>query len=435
MTLADAKPLLGTSALSPDKCRQTTYSIVLSVVLSLAFLAVFWHPASYFRNPESMRSFFGGESPEGSWQWQGAWSWQQAPFKYRILFHQVVDWSACALLRLMPDHNTLVVYYWALALVSFLSFVWAGIALANLLGSIGFGNLARAMGVVVWLAIPAVHNAYLYPMDSKEDFLGYAIFFKGIEAIVRDRRRSILIFTLLGAATRETLLLLPILYVISNAGSFLHTLTCLGAGIAVQIIIRTSMGFEDYAAIEQGLSYNLGHPFAALLGAFFVFGFLWPFITRRFRCDALHDFASSILRPRQVRNMNAPSPEKFDRMFVPAFVILVATHFFLGRMQESRISALLTPWAVAGFVGLWMNQRITSRRLRLCILAPALVMGAILALEFTGVGTHFRETVNPVLGQFAVKSWWFEAYVQLALLAYVLTVFHRSIERQAHSTL
>lgn len=389
---------------SSDLVRRLT----LIATLLLAFLFAFARPDSYLHDGASMVGFFRGDGVIPS-SLDEVWPWTIAPFKYRLLFHVVVDRLAAALSFVWPTESPVLVYFVALGVVSAASFVLAGLALGRLLRVLGFRGLDQALGVALFLLLPAVHNAYVYPTCTKEDFLAYAIFWEGITALLNAASRRFLLLTLLGALTRETLLILPLLGLLRPDTRRKAALGLLLA-VGIQLSIRYFMGLEQYGVLQMGLLFNAKHPATSVLGAFLVLGGTWVSIAA---------YAERALRGGDSADPALAVRTTFARWFLPVASLILVNHFFFGRMNEIRISFLLAPWGIAATVLALRQVSSTQLFPPRSLLLPAAFLSLAVLVEASGLGSRLRGTLNPHFKNFTAPVWWAEIYLQAVLGLYI----------------
>jgi len=346
------------------------------LVASIVMLDAPW---SFYRSPAALTAYFGGGPAElASWSWPvGSWSWDEAPFRYRVLFHGSVD----ALATIIAVGVSRPTAYWLAMLVAqSAAVVLAALGVDRLVSAIGGSGPQRVGAQIAWLALPPVHLAFAYPVQTKEDFLAYALLFFGLAEFLRGRWRGVLVISMLGALTRETLLLLPLVHALGYKGSWQHRLAPLGAALSIHAGLRLALGHASYDALK--LDENFSSPAAVIVSLALVLGAGWAWL-------------------------RGPGP--LSRWLPVALVMLVGTHLVLGRVQEIRISLLLAPWLLSRVV------EFAGLRVRWLALVGTVV--AIVAVEGLGWGRMLREVLNPHIDQFASRVWSVAAYAQIVLLA------------------
>jgi hypothetical protein len=194
----------------------------------------------------------------------------------------------------------------------------------------------------------------------------------------------------LGAFTRETLMLLPAIALFVGTIPIAYRVGSLLAGVAIHVGIRASLGFEDYDAVM--LDENLQWPVLSIAALASVLGFGWIGIAAGVaRLGRRVSEPGDSRPPSQLRSLS-----QFWSWLPVTAAALIPAHFILGRAEEIRISALMAPWAVV-------------------------------------LGTHLRIAVGPLIGQFGHTIWWIEFYVQVIAAAGLLAVVFKSRRTAAPS--
>jgi hypothetical protein len=103
--------------------------------------------------------------------------------------------------------------------------------------------------------------------------------------------------------------------------------------------------------------------------------------------------------------------------------LLFVAHFFMGRIQEIRIAALLSPFVVLAAVDFLRQRRFAHRNLFFVALACGSVFVGVLALELANGMGDIRRAINPEIGEFAHQRWWMAFYVHAALALSVATAY------------
>jgi hypothetical protein len=412
--------------------QRVSFQVCLIACLALAFVAAALSPISFIGSPAAMDAYFGGAAPPGSWLWPtGSWSSEDAPFAYRVIFRGLVDLTAQAINLWGPSADTIWQYWIALCVVSSLSFVFAGWALDRLVQLFASEWQYRLAALVLWLALPSIHLAYHYPVQTKEDFLAYGLFFLGLRAVLLGRVFAATVLSLIGVMVRETLLLIPLLFLFSptrrHVQRAIPLIVAFAAFAAVRLAVRATpydplfavftalrlavgarsydpfMGFREF----NGFRETMENPVQTIFALFFTFGYGWTVIVPRLCAPG-------------------PSPEPaalgtgtHDRIFWEcfpiAFALLFPLHVLLGRIVEIRISSLLAPWIVIGSLGLLAESRRSGTTLKLLfwVATGSLV---ILFFELTRIGSAIRRVMNPLTREFSGFVWGIELEVQLILL-------------------
>lgn len=373
----------------------------------IAFAAVAFTPGSSVRSPAAMDAYFGGESLVGSWVWHGSWSSEYAPFAYRIAFKGLVDLTA-RVIKLWGSPADPIRQYWiALIVVSSLSFVFAGWALDYLVQLFVNDWQDRLAALMLWLALPSIHLAYHYPVQTKEDFLAYGLFFLGIRAVLLSRVFAATLLSLIGLMTRETLLLIPLLFLLSPTKRYAQRPIPLGIAVVTFTTVRLAIAATSYDPFA-GFRENIGYPVQTIFAIFFIFGYGWAVILTRICSPA--SWSEPEVLGKSTQN------KIFWRCYSVVLPMLIGAHFAFGRIVEIRISSLLAPWIVVGSLELLAESHLSETAFRLLPWAGSATLILVL-FELTEKGSAIRRAVNPLIGQFAQSMWWMELETQLVLLA------------------
>lgn len=408
-----------------DRAASLRHRMLVAAACAGVGAALVLHPAGTFATPGRMDAFFGGETAPGSWAWTGSWSWTVEPFRYRILFHGIVDGLAAALTLALP--RDLATYWLALVASLIASVAFAGVALDALLERLNVPAPGRLLLLAAWLAMPPVHNAVVLPVQTKEDFLAYGIFFLGLRAALDDDVRAVAVWSVLGALTRETLLLLPGAFVLLASGHRGRRYAPLALAVGVHAALRLALGAEGYRIVQEE---NFGSGALVAVSLFLVLGYGW--VALALWTPWQHVAAgvtSGLRRAVAARVTTAPGPADVARLLPFIALPLLVAHFAMGRIVEIRISLLIAPWAlVATWQGL--GRAGAAARAWQSYLGALLVLVLLVALEASGAASALRASLNPHLGPFAPAIWWGEIYAQLALVAALLGIWWRARRRK-----
>jgi hypothetical protein len=156
--------------------------------------------------------------------------------------------------------------------------------------------------------------------------------------MVKGKPFIVLIASVIGVLCRETLLILPFVYILFCDDHRLFIRISLGAAaFSAFLLLRYIVGWENYDHAE-GLRWNLHHLEQVIGFTFITFGFLWlPFLTAIFR----------------------PLPQILNTLFhrsAGAVLFVIWTTTFLGGIfNEIRLLFLLAPWVI--IIGLTYFQQ------------------------------------------------------------------------------
>jgi hypothetical protein len=310
----------------------------------------------------------------------------EAPFKYRIVFSSIVK-STHHLFFQQGDSDGFFQVYRAWSLVFF---VTSACAFFGLLVSCGFSPGLSFAGTLIYLALPPSIMAYTLPVHTREDTLAYTLFFSGITFLIRQQRRQFALVSILGAMTRETLLLLPLLYLIFGKDEKIsRKISILVISLAVWIGIRLGADGEPYD-VWLGLRWNMNNPEQVIGFTFITFNFLWL-------TYLLHYLIYK-------RNLHYISGDLrfFYKSSIFVLVVILVTTFFGGIFNEVRLLNLFSPWMIIFFLDCFRHNRehfkFVAGTKYYWLFAAGSLLGCAIMLYFAL--SHRDELIIP--GKFAV---------------------------------
>jgi hypothetical protein len=250
----------------------------------------------------------------------------EAPFKYRILHRIIVSGSYQALSQ-QRDNNLLFfkvyqTYAWLFHTGAILLFYYFLLLL-------GLKNYSLA-GAILFALLPPMLLAYNVPVHTREDTLAYCILLAGLIAILKNQLGWVLILSVIGVLCRETLLFIPLIYLLyDRQQKLLMRVFVIVVSLASFGFLRWYFGLNPYDFAE-GFNWNVRHPDQVIGFLYISFGFLWvPFII-------------SLLR-----NTEKPASIQFiHRSGWGALAIILVTTFLGGIFNEIRLLYLLAPWII-----------------------------------------------------------------------------------------
>jgi hypothetical protein len=169
-------------------------------------------------------------------------------------------------------------------------------------------------------------------VHTHEDTLAYTLLNLGLIAMIRERYLLFCAIVLLGVTCRETLLVLPAVFLLDQRASWPKRLLPAALGGALFLAIRWSLGTESYNVLRNGLWDNLSRAPNSAAFLFLTFGCFW------------------LLAP--VAWWSGPgAPGNVGRalMFRSApfaALLIVGTTVLVGRIEEIRLLQLLAPWII-----------------------------------------------------------------------------------------
>ena len=249
----------------------------------------------------------------------------KAPFKFRILFPLLVTASYQSITNSSNADLFFTIYkFW-----SAVFYVLAALLFYYLL-RLNYNRTWSFTGVLLYLFTPAILLAYTVPVHTREDTLGYAIFFAGLILIQKQHYWGLLSLSILGAFCRETLLLLPLLYFLFTSAKPLYKGVILFIPIALWLLYRL-LHREHYDYLE-GFRWNVSNVEQVVGFLFIVFNLLW--------LSAL----GGLLKWRSLHSTSFVS--FFFKSFFVALPLVLLSTFFGGIFNEIRLLHLLCPWII-----------------------------------------------------------------------------------------
>ncbi|MEO9824283.1 MAG: hypothetical protein ABJF50_07710 [Paracoccaceae bacterium] len=395
------------------------FAIVVAILLHLV-------PGSTYATAEAMNVYFGTENKPGSWTWehldQGSWAKEWEPFKYRIVFRGAVDLVAHFFL-LTGAPKDIHTYWLAFMGISVLSHAFAIWACDQFLQAAGAKSRARLAGVGVWLLLPPVLFAYIIPVQTKEDFLAYGLIFLALRAMLKGDWISVVVICVLGAFVRETLLIISGLFLLGTNAPRKMKFAVLILPICIHIGLRLGFGVNGYQVFRET---NLLSILLPLLALALTFGFGWvPLVRYLAMAQPIAAFRRglSVFGLAKVPLLTSHQ-ERLDALrgaFPYALVLLFVAHFFMGRIQEIRITFLLSPFVLLALAEYFRARTVTLRALIAGSIAGICAAGIIVVLEAMGAMTALRLQMNPLIDEFAQQKWWAVAYLQMILATALFT--------------
>jgi hypothetical protein len=259
----------------------------------------------------------------------------KAPFKYRLLFSSIVKTTFHA----THESTDVVGYFHTYKFWSLVFYVTSALAMFFLLRSLAFEPDYSFSGALIFLLLPPMLLAYTLPVHTREDTLAYSLFFVGLIFLIKENRIWFIVISLLGVLTRETLLLLPLLYLFySRDENIIRRLLISGTPVLVWISIRLILGMEKYD-VWEGLKWNLNNPDQVIGFLIITFNFCWiPFLIH------LIYYRSSL------QSTEKQPVHFFYKTSLFSLFIILATTFVGGIFNEIRLLYLFVPWIIVIFI-------------------------------------------------------------------------------------
>lgn len=245
------------------------------------------------------------------------------PFKYRLLFSTLVKTTS----HLISSHNSKVFFkvYYVFSLLFFLTTV---ISLYFLLKVLDFPLLWRTIGSASLAIFPAYSLAFTVPVHTREDMLGYTILCIGLIALYKRSFIFVLLLSILGVLTRETLLILPFVYFFYSDSAWLKKVIVVFIPISILIVLRMQDQSAGYD-LWLGIKWNLTNIPQVLAFIYITFHIFWLF------------FALACIAPTNNNKI------VLIRKSAPAVALLIiSTTLLFGIANEIRLFFLLFPWTL-----------------------------------------------------------------------------------------
>lgn len=254
----------------------------------------------------------------------------EAPFKYRLLFPSFVKASY----NLLFGPGDVQGFYQVFKFWSLVFYMTSALAMFFLLRSVSFSDNYSLAGALIFLFLPPMLVAFTLPVHTREDTLAYSIFFIGLMLLVQEKRWHFLLVCIPAVLTRETLLLLPLLYFFfSKDDLFIRRFFIAGVPGVLWLSVRLLLGHDEYDMWE-GLKWNLANPEQVIGFLFITFNICWiPFLLH------LLFFKKSIATA-------SPGIGFFYRSSIFTLAVILITTFIGGIFNEIRLLYLFSPWMI-----------------------------------------------------------------------------------------
>ncbi len=283
------------------------------------------------------------------------------PFKYRILFPTLVKATHQTLFN--PSNS--IDFFRVYRLLSWLFLVLSAISFYHLLSTVGFSTNWAFTGVCIFLFMPPILLAYTVPVHTREDTLGYFLFFTALTYLIKKNVAVFVFIACFGVLCRETLLLLPLIYFFFfGEKNLLKRIFISILPICIWLILRYSLGDQHYD-MQEGFRWNISNPVQVLAFVFITFNIGWlPFILS---CMGLQ-----IASEKETEGIRL-----IFRSGILTLTVLFVTTFFGGIFNEIRLLYLFVPWIVIYF--LFFLQRY-QKQLKGMVLKPFFIGAALIAI-------------------------------------------------------
>lgn len=180
---------------------------------------------------------------------------KEPPFKYRLLFSSIVKTTY----SLFSNGNNPILFYRTYKFWSVVFYTTSALTFFWLLYFIGYRGYYPLLGSVIFLLMPPMLLAFTLPVHTREDTLAYTLLFLGLIAMLNEKLWLFLFIAVVGVVTRETLLLLPLLYfVFVKDSNWTRKLLISGLPVLLWIFVRLFWSPETYD-VWEGLKWNLSN--------------------------------------------------------------------------------------------------------------------------------------------------------------------------------
>src|SRR5258708_30840787 len=178
--------------------------LILILAVSLVFLVNYNFTGDYLNNSDDLSHEL--RSPIGSiYQYKLA---NDVPFRYRILFPQIVHYTWVAVRSNSYDNRSFIMVYrgW-----SYVLYVTSAVTFSLLLRVMGFSRPQALAGGMIFIALPPMSFAFTFPVHTREDLLAYTLLNLALIFLLKGKDLSFMLTAIAGEFCRETVLTQPIL--------------------------------------------------------------------------------------------------------------------------------------------------------------------------------------------------------------------------------
>lgn len=258
------------------------------------------------------------------------------PFKYRVLFSSLVDLTYSFFSE--PQNNQK--FYWIYVFWSGFFYVSTVLSFYFLLSFLGFNNHYSILGTALFLLSPAIIFAFSLPVHTREDMMAYTILNIGLICLIRNKNIGVLACSILGVLCRETLLILPLIYLLYGNKNIAFRWGTFFISLLAFLSIRVVQGSEGYDVIGMGLKYNLDNIEGSIGFFFLVFSFMWP----AFFFDIYYTNTKA-----EKNLVNSPI-NLLRKSSLLIFVLVFISTIIAGRVNEIRLLFIIFPWVIPTFL-------------------------------------------------------------------------------------
>lgn len=333
---------------------------------------------------------------------------EEAPFSYRVMFPAIVK----STFSVFFDDGDNAGFYFVYRLWSWIFFVLSAIALFLLIREAGFTSEWSFVGTMIFLLMPATLFAFTLPVHTREDTLAYTLLFAGLIFLLRQNTFMVTFISIAGVLTRETLLILPLLWILFvRKDSIAKQLPVLAIPLSVWLSVRSLVGAPPYDP-WLGLKWNLSNPEQVIGFLFIAFNFLWVTMIL-------------LIRRRQISVTSNDTIRFFHRSAFFTLVVIIVTTFVGGIYNEIRLLTIAMPWMIVVFLS--YARKGAPHIVKLLKTNWYLIFGGCM-LIICGVGLwfllqHRASLIEP--GKYAVPydQWIVSAVVYIFITVLIIPLF------------
>jgi hypothetical protein len=251
---------------------------------------------------------------------------EEAPFKYRVL-HKAIIATTNNILTGSNDNNAM--FFSTYRFYALIFHIAATLLFYLFLSEVGLNKMSLT-GSILFAILPAMSVAYIVPLHTREDTLGYCLLLVGLIAMNRNNILLVLLATILGVLCRETLLVIPFINLFFNNKQKIWLRFFISAiSFGIFIYIRWFYGVSNYDPWE-GLKWNIKNLEQVVAFGYITFGVLWL----------------PILLACKKSNKLFKSNQLIERSSLIILILILSTTFLGGIFNEIRLLYLLAPWII-----------------------------------------------------------------------------------------
>ncbi|TAH27656.1 MAG: hypothetical protein EAZ07_00215 [Cytophagales bacterium] len=256
-----------------------------------------------------------------------------APFKYRFLFPFIVKKTYQAFFS-QPNVEG---FYYVYLFYTYLSLCFAGVSF-YFLSILVYDNTAFViLSMFLFFTSCPILFSHIVPVHTREDFLAYGLLCMGLIYIIKNYWIAYLLISILGVLCRETLLLLPFIYLFFSNNQFQKLpikLILAAIPFVVYFLLRYILGTEHYD-YWLGLKWNIKSLEQVVLFFFLTFHLLWFF------------FIFELFNHSKNNKENSSGGLLLHQSALSATGLVLTTTFLFAIFNEIRILFLIFPWVIS----------------------------------------------------------------------------------------